>query len=56
MIHFKNFATGLLAGAAVGGIMGMVLDPLKDKDSKKLKKNAGSLMHSAMNVIDDMKK
>ncbi len=59
MISFKNFTTGLMAGAVAGGILGMVLDPLKDKESKKLHKSAGNIMHSVGNIIDgfsDMRK
>ena len=59
MISFKGFTTGLMAGAVVGGIMGAVIDPLKDKESKKIHKSAGSIMHSVGNLIDgfsDMRK
>lgn len=56
MIHFKGFTAGLLAGAAVGSLMGMVLDPLKDKDSKKLRQSAGELIDSVGNAMSDMKK
>ena len=52
MIQFKGFTSGLLTGAVVGGIMGMVIDPMKDNESKKLKKNAGSIIHSVGNIVD----
>lgn len=56
MIHFKGFTAGLLTGAAVGGLMGMVLEPLKGKNMTKIKKSAGNLMDSVGSAIDDMKK
>lgn len=56
MNHMKGFAAGMLTGAAVGSIVGMVLDPLKDKDSKKLRQSAGNLMNSVGDAIGDMKK
>ena len=52
MVFFKGFTTGLLTGAVVGGMMGAMMDPIKDSDSKKIKKNAGSLIHSVGNIID----
>lgn len=55
MIFSKGFTTGLLAGAVVGGIAGMCMDPLKDKDSKKLKKTASSIVNSMENVASGMK-
>ena len=55
MAMFKGFTAGLLTGAAVGGLMGMVLDPMKDKDSKKLKKTAGEIVDSITNTMGDMK-
>lgn len=54
----KGFTTGLLTGAVVGGIMGMVMDPIKDRESKKMRKSAGSIIHSVGNIVDgfaDMK-
>lgn len=54
----KKFTTGLITGAIVGGIMGMVIDPIKDKESNKMRKSAGSIIHSVGNIIDgftDMK-
>lgn len=56
MAHFKGFTAGMLAGAAVGSLVGMALDPLKDKDSKKLKQSAGSFISSMGDAMSDMKK
>ncbi len=52
MVFSKGFTTGLITGAVVGGIVGMCADPIKDKDSKKIKKSAGSIIRSVGNMID----
>lgn len=52
MIFSKGFTTGLFTGAVVGGIMGMCIDPLKDKDSKRIKRSAGKIVHSVENMAD----
>lgn len=52
MILSKGFATGLLTGAVVGSIMGMCIDPLKDKDSQRMRKSAGKIVNSVENMAD----
>lgn len=54
MIFSKGFTTGLLTGAVVGGIMGMCIDPLKDKDSQRMRKSAGKIVHSMENMADSI--
>lgn len=54
MICFKGFTTGLITGAVVGGVMGMIIDPMKDGSSKKLKKSAGTIIHSVGNIVDSV--
>ncbi|MBR5535111.1 MAG: YtxH domain-containing protein [Clostridia bacterium] len=54
MILSKGFVTGLLTGAVAGGIMGMCIDPLKDKDSRRLRKSAGKIIHSMENMAENM--
>ena len=49
-----GFTTGLLAGAVIGGMLGMFFDPIKDKDSRQMKKSAGSFIHSVGNAVEDM--
>ena len=48
----KGFATGLLTGAVIGGALGMFIDPVKDKESKRIKKSAGDLIHSVGSVVE----
>ena len=52
MFLSKGFATGLLTGAVVGSIMGMCIDPLKDKDSQRMRKSAGKIVQSMENMAD----
>ena len=54
MIFSKGFVTGLFMGAVAGGIMGMCIDPLKDKDSEKMRKSAGKIVHSVENMADSL--
>lgn len=49
-----RFTTGLLAGAVIGGMLGMFFDPVKDKDARQMKKSAGSFIHSVGNAVEDM--
>ena len=50
----KNFYTGMLAGAALGAIAGMLMDPISDKQSKAMKKTAKGLFSSIGNAMDCM--
>lgn len=52
MIFSKGFATGLFTGAVVGAVMGMCIDPLKDKDSQRMRKSAGKIVNSMENMAD----
>ena len=33
----KKFFTGMVTGAAIGAVAGMLLDPMNDKQSKNMK-------------------
>ena len=50
----KNFYTGMIAGAAIGAVTGMLLDPLNDKQSKNMKRTAKGLFSSIGNAMDCM--
>ena len=50
----KGFTTGLLTGAVIGGAIGMFMDPVKDRESRKIKKSAGDLIHSVSNVVEGL--
>lgn len=50
----KNFYTGMIAGAALGAITGMLLDPISDKQSKAMKKTAKGIFSSIGSAMDCM--
>ncbi len=50
----KRFTAGLLTGAVIGGVVGMIIDPIKDKESKKLHRGAGSILHTVGNIVDGL--
>ena len=54
MFCTKGFTTGLLTGAVIGGAMGILMDPMKDKDMKKIKRGAGTIIHSVGNIVDSV--
>ena len=54
MFLSKGVATGLLTGAGVGSIVGMCVDPLKDKDSQRMRKSAGKIVQSMENMADNL--
>ncbi|MGM9551677.1 MAG: hypothetical protein ACI3XA_05420 [Clostridia bacterium] len=54
MFCSKGFTTGLFTGAVIGSVVGALMDPMKDKDSKKLKKGAGTIIHSVGNIVDSV--
>lgn len=49
-----SFGAGMLTGLVVGAVTGMLADPLKDKDSKKLQTQGKGLFKSIGGVIDNM--
>ena len=52
MFTMKNFYTGMIAGAAIGAIAGMIIDPLNDKQSKEMRKTAKGVFTSIGNIMD----
>lgn len=58
MTSGSRFITGLVTGAVVGAAVGMVLDPVKDKHNRVMKKGVSRTFRTLGNVIDgiiDMK-
>lgn len=47
-----GFTVGLISGAVVGSMVTAVLDPMKDKQSKAMKKTAGKAFRTLGSVID----
>ncbi len=50
----KNFYTGMIAGATIGAIAGMLIDPMNDKQSKAMKKTAKGLFSTIGSAMDCM--
>lgn len=50
----KKFAGGLITGAIVGAAMGMIIDPIGDKQHKKMRKTANGMFKTIGSVIDNV--
>lgn len=49
-----SFGTGVLTGLVAGAVVGMLVDPIKDKDAKKMQCHTGGLFKSIGSVIDNI--
>lgn len=49
-----GFTKGLITGAMVGAVMGIMFDPLHDKDRKRMKRNTQKYLKTAGNMMDSM--
>ncbi len=47
-----GFLKGLIAGAAIGAMMGVVFDPVNDRDRRYMKKRMSRMMRNAGNIMD----
>jgi gas vesicle protein len=47
-----SFSVGLITGAVVGAVAGMIIDPIKDNTSKKLRSSGSGVFKSIGSVID----
>ena len=51
----SDFFKGIIAGAAVGAVVGMVFDPTRSqRDTNMLKKKAGKLVKTAGSIIENL--
>ena len=48
----KGFWGGLACGAIIGAVMGMIADPINDKQHKKMKMCTGNLFKTIGTVVD----
>ncbi len=46
------FMAGLLSGMVMGAAIGMIADPIKDKQSRAMKKGAGKAFRTLGSIID----
>ncbi len=50
----KGFTTGLIAGAVLGAAVGMIADPVKDKQHKKMMRDKNHMFKMIGSAIDDL--
>ena len=48
----KGFLGGMACGAVLGAMVGMIADPINDKQSKKLRSSANHMFKTIGSVID----
>lgn len=48
----SNFMVGMISGAVIGSVVGMMIDPIKDKQGKTIKKGATRAFRTLGSVID----
>ena len=46
------FTAGMIAGIMIGAVTGMLMDPIKDKQSKVMKKGASKAFRTLGSIID----
>lgn len=49
-----GFVKGILTGVAVGAIMGIMFDPMTDRERRKLKRTGARYMHSCTDMMDSL--
>lgn len=49
-----SFGAGVVTGLLVGAVAGMIADPIKDKDAKKMQCHGSGIFKSIGTVIDNM--
>ena len=49
-----DFTKGMITGALVGAAVGMMLDPINDRNKRRVKRSAGRYMKIAGNVLESM--
>ena len=50
----KGFASGILAGAVIGAAVGMMVDPITDKQHRKIKRPTGNMFKTIGSVVDSV--
>lgn len=50
----SSFGAGIVTGLLVGAVAGMIADPIKDKDAKKMQCHGTGIFKSLGSVIDNM--
>ena len=50
----KGFASGIIAGAVIGATIGMLVDPMNDRQHKKIKRQTTNLFKTRGSVMDSV--
>lgn len=50
----KSFIGAMAAGIVVGTVMGMMIDPLNDKQHKKIYRSANNVFKTIGTIVDDV--
>lgn len=48
----SSFMVGMISGAVLGSVVGMMIDPIKDKQNKSIKNGATKAFRTLGSVID----
>ena len=50
----KSFVGAMAAGIVVGAVMGMMIDPINDKQHKKIYRTANNMFKTIGTIVDDV--
>jgi len=54
ILSTKSFVGAMAAGIVVGAVMGMMIDPINDKQHKKIYRNANNMFKTIGTIVDDV--
>ncbi|MDK2801518.1 MAG: hypothetical protein PWP27_1770 [Clostridiales bacterium] len=50
----NNFTRGLITGTIIGATVSMMMNPMEDRDKRRLRKKANSFIRNVGDVIEDI--
>ena len=53
-MNAKGFIGAMAAGAVMGVVVGMLMDPISDKQHKKMQKQATNMFKTIGSIVDDV--
>lgn len=53
-VNIKSFVGAMATGIVVGTVVGMMIDPINDKQHKKIYKNANNVFKTIGSIVDDV--